>query len=355
MLFLPSWWSYWRKSCNVVSPFTDNPEKRVVREQWDTPLLKHLHNDYGVRYRYLGLPGPDLIDVKLWGNMIEEVIAFEPPDRGGYGRTAFNALTRNMRKAGISGRVYCGSFEEVVLLRRDLEGQDYVQDRLVTLYNLDFCNEISSPVHTQEHGEQVWRFEAIRQVLRDQFACYTRAQNARHFILMLTVRNQIAPHKIREFLSPSKLQGDAKAFYTKCSATNAIPTDQKPLIGSHSWALKTLLHNVLRSYFGNPNLSALFFPQVLYRGTRVRLRNGAGFLESPMLHWLVLCRFGDMQSPSPEFWPDEYLSSASVAVLNEEALTWAVETGEERSHHTTPCAVEWLRQYGHEIVNGLKC
>jgi len=87
----------------VASPFTDNPEKGVVRQQWNTPLLQHLHRKYGVRYRYLGLPGPDLIDVSLWRDMIDEVIAFEPPDKDGYGRTAFTALTYNMRKADIPG------------------------------------------------------------------------------------------------------------------------------------------------------------------------------------------------------------------------------------------------------------
>jgi len=336
----------------VVSPFADNPEKRVVREQWDTPLLKHLHESHGVRYRYLGLPGTDLIDVKLWRNMIDEVIAFEPPDDAATGRTAITDLRRNMRKAGIPGRAYCGSFEEVVLLRKDFDGEDYLQNQIVTLYNLDFCNEIGSAVQTREGGKRVWRFEAIRQVLRDQFACYQGMGGPSHFILMLTVRNQIGARKIREYLRPSMLQGDARAFYKKCSAARAIPT-QGSLIGSHSWALKTLLHNMLRNYFGTPNFSGLFFPQVLYRGTRVRIRGGGGFLESPMLHWLVLCRFGDVETPSPEFWPDEYLSRASVAVQNEEALTWAAQTGEECSDDKPPNAVEWLSQHGCDILTGL--
>ena len=336
----------------MVSPFTDNPEKRVVREQWDTPLLEHLHSRYGVRYRYLGLPGTDLIDVKLWRGMIDEVIAFEPPDDTDAGRTAITDLRRNMRKAGIPGRAYCGSFEEVVLLRKDFDGEDYLQDQVVTLYNLDFCNEISSPVQTRESGRRVWRFEAIRQVLRDQFACYQSMGGPSHFILMLTIRNQINSRKIRDYLRPSTLQGDARAFYKKCSAEEGIPA-RGNLIGSHSWALKTLLHNMLHNYFGTPNFSGLFFPQVLYHGTRVRMRGGRGFLESPMLHWLVLCRFGDVETPSPEFWPDEYLSRASIAVQNEEALTWAAQTGEQCSDDKPPNAVEWLLQHGHDILTGL--
>jgi len=65
----------------MARPFQDNPEKGIVRGTWDTPLLRHLHEKYGVRYRYLGLPGVDLIDVTLWKSMIDEVIAFEPPGK----------------------------------------------------------------------------------------------------------------------------------------------------------------------------------------------------------------------------------------------------------------------------------
>jgi hypothetical protein len=219
--------------------FTDNPEKCVVREQWNTPLLKYLNSQHGVRYRYLGLPGTDLLDVRLWQDMIDEVIAFEPPDKDNpaNGRTAFNALTRNMRIADIAGRAYCGSFEEVVLLRKDFEGQDYVQDKVVTLYNLDFCSEIGSKIRTREGSRKVLRVEAIRQVLRDQLQCYQQSGHPRHFVLMITVRNQISAGKICSYLSPSKLHGDSKAFYDQCQSTpgNVIPDDKdKQLIGTHT-------------------------------------------------------------------------------------------------------------------------
>jgi hypothetical protein len=336
----------------VGETFTDNPDKCVVREQWNTPLLRHLHKEYGVRYRYLGLPGPELLDVSLWNDMIDEVIAFEPPDRDGSGRVAFNLLTYNMRKAGIRGRVYCGSFEEVVLLRKDFEGQDYAQDSVITLYNLDFCNEICSRVRTQS-GERLLRFEAIRHILQDQAECYQRVRAPRHFILMLTVRNQIAAGRIREYLSPTKLDGDSRAYYQRCAAINGIPEDRRQLlIGSHSWAIKTLLHTMLRQYFGNPNLSALFFPQVFYLGTRVR--SGDDFIESPMLHWLVFCRFGEDDAPTPEFWPGGYLSKPSVTVKGRRSLMWQAQTGEDRPGGTSPSSVQWLTQHGGNILGGLR-
>ena len=138
----------------MASPFVDNPQKCVVREQWNTPLLRYLNTTYGVRYRYFGLPGVNLIDVNLWRDMIDHVVAFEPPSKDGNPRAGIDNLRRNMRARGILGRAYWGSFEEVVILGRDYEGTPYTQEKVVTLYNLDFCDEISSRVQTREKGKR---------------------------------------------------------------------------------------------------------------------------------------------------------------------------------------------------------
>ena len=50
----------------------------------------------------------------------------------------------------------------------------------------------------------------------------------RHFILMLTVRNQIGAGRYGVILSRRGLQGDSKVFFERCSAINAIPTGEKP-------------------------------------------------------------------------------------------------------------------------------
>ena len=221
---------------------------------------------------------------------------------------------------------------------------------MVTLYNLDFCNQICSEVQTQEYGKKVWRFDAIRQVLRDQSDCFRKSGYPRHFILMITVRNQIGARKIRGYLSPSRLQGDASAFYRTCAAINSLP-ERGAVMGTHSWALKALLHMMLCSYFGNPNLSALFFPQVLYKGTGVRTRGG--YIESPMLHWLVLCRFGEDTAPTPEFWPNAYLSRPSVKVGKSKSLVWEAQTGEDKPDDAMPDAVGWLSRHGAAILSGI--
>ena len=66
--------------------FRESSGKKTVRENWNTPVLRYLHSKYGIRYRYMGLPGTELNDVKLWADMIDEVIAFEVKDRSRNGR-----------------------------------------------------------------------------------------------------------------------------------------------------------------------------------------------------------------------------------------------------------------------------
>jgi len=336
-------------------PFHDNPEKVVVREKWDTTLLQHLHDQYKIRYRYLGLPGVDLIDVLLWRHMIDEVIAFEPPGQPPNQRKAIEQLRKNMRLRGINGIAYWGSFEEVVMLRKDFEGQLYAQSKIITLYNLDFCNEITSRVDTQKQGKKAWRFEAIRQLLRDQGMCFERDGAPRHFIMMLTIRNQTSPQRIRPLLSGPSLLAEAKTHHDGCIVKNPLPKDGRTLlIGSHTWALKTGVYNCLLSYFNNPCLSVLFFPPVLYNGTPVRDKDNRNrFVPSPMLHWVILCRFADPEKIGVDCSPDLYLSRSSIAVGGRGGVEWRPQTGEVNGGPNAPDPIEWLRAYGGKVLQGL--
>lgn len=200
------------------------------------------------------------------------------------------------------------------------------------------------------------KIKGIRQVFRDQYDCYQKKGGPRHFILMLTVRNQITPDNFYRYLPPDSILGEAKAFYAQCLKDNPIPKDKyKPLMGSHSWALKTLLYNTLHSEFTTHSLSALFFPQVHYEGTPVQ--SDGGLLDSPMLHWLVLCRFGKQPIAAPEFWPHEYLPKTSVRaqlILKQGILMWDCQTGEESSMGGDPDPVRWLCDHGANILNGMR-
>ena len=325
----------------------DSPGKRAVRDLWNTPVLELLNQEYGFRYRYMGLPGVDLIDVKLWRDMIDEVIAFEVPARptrnDPQGRRHIRTLRRNLQLLGIPGYAFFGPMEEVVILRRDYDGNQYGQNRVITLYNLDFCDEISSRISTMEQGEQVWRFEAIRQILRDQQQSFQQHGGPRSFIVLLTVRDQIDSQKLREYLS-GNLYDDTFAYLAACGGTHSLPL-KGYVLGTHTWALKAFIHNTLRQYLVNPHIAATFFPLVRYSGTPVHTGNGS--LESPMLHCMFICHFDRQQTPSPSYLPGNYLSSvSSVSVTATGDLGWDPQPGEPQTTTGNPSSSTWFQELG---------
>jgi len=301
-----------------------------------------------MRFRYMGLPGVDLLDVKLWKDMIDEVVAFEirakPNQEDPLGRRFITQLRRNLQLLGIPARAYFGPMEEVVILRQDYDGTIYSQDNFIPLYNLDFCDEIGSKIATSQAGRKVWRFDAIRQILADQRECYKRVGGSGLFLILLTVRNQLDVIKLRSFLSEN-LFSETQNYVEVCSNQNPLPMTGS-VQGTHTWALKAFLHNILRQYLPNPNISAVFFPVVKYTGKTER---------SPMLHCMILCRFNDLQAPSPSYSPQNYLTAtASVRALDTQALIWDPEPGEPMEASTVPNPDQWLRDLKPMILEGIK-
>lgn len=331
------------------SSFKESPAKKIVREEWNTPFLRYLHGKYGVRYRYMGLPGSDLVDIALWKDMIEEVIAFERPADGPDERVWVTKLRTNLRKLGIPGITYFGSFEEVVILRQDYDGQSYRQDKVITLYNLDFCDEIASQVETREYGRKIWRFEALRVILQDQKECYRQGGEPSHFIILLTVRNQIQGSRIKIFLELNPLS-ETKSYCATCEKINPIAIE-KPLIGTHAWALKAFLCNTLKQYFTTPNVSALFFPFVKYKGTPIKLSSGK-LLSSPMLHWMILCKFGEDENATPNFYPENFLENIVSLTTGESIMTMQPEPGESLNSKQEISPVEWFRTFESSFFDG---
>jgi hypothetical protein len=337
-----------------INPF-NSPGKRAVRELWNSPLLRYMNSTYRFRYRYMGLPGVDLLDIRLWRDIIDEVIAFElpakPTNQDRQGRRNIVKLRRNLQLLGIPGRAFYGPIEEVVTLGKDYDGAPYKQDKVITLYNLDFCNEIGSRIETREQGKQRWRFEAIRQILRDQRQCYSVTQESCYFIILITVRDQIDAGQLRSYLS-SNPYSDTSDYIEECGSSVSLPSSGY-VLGTHSWALKAFLHNMLRQYLTNPHIPAVFFPLVKYMGTPVRTWDEE-LLESPMLHYMILCKFCDLQEPSPAFWPSNFLVGVtSVRAGQDSSLIWDPEPGEPLICTTAPNPIDWFNKIEARFLKGI--
>jgi hypothetical protein len=327
----------------------DTPGKKAVRETWNTPILRYLNQQYGFKYRYMGLPGVDLLDVKLWKDLIENVVAFELPcnplPEDPHGRKHILELRKNLLMQQIPGDVYFGPMEEVILRGKDYDGIEYTHKKLITLCNLDFCDEISSPVSTRKAGEEVLRFQAINHIVTEQYHIYQKDHEHNFFIFLLTVRNQINAVRLRGYLSADLLE-ESGAYLGKCGGLNALPSTGF-CMGDKTWALKAFIHDFLKKGFQSPRVSSLFFPIIKYSGNRII--NGTSGIPSPMLHCMVFCRFNDDEhEPAPTSLPLDFLTqSPSIFAISPQQLVWQPEPGEpeKKNIKEPPSSLAWFNKY----------
>jgi hypothetical protein len=140
--------------------------------------------------------------------------------------------------------------------------------------------------------------------------------------------------QIRDFLRRKNLVAEADHYRQSCERMRRL---QGNLIGSHAWALKAFLYNTLRTYFGAPNIGALFFPLVKYMRTSV-----SRDAPSPMLHWVVLCHFGPREHVAPAFYPDDFLFNVNSLGASPPALILEPEVGERVNPNQPLACVEWF-------------
>jgi hypothetical protein len=282
--------------------------------------------------------------------MIDQVIALEvrsKPDRRNdpHGRKNIIEIRQNLRRLGIPGYAYFGPMEEVLVLGKDYDGTVYEQGGMITLYNLDFCDEIGSRIETREYGKKLWRFEAIREILRNQYECYKRTRKPNAFILMVTIRNQINGDKLNQFLREDLLQ-DTHAYVRNCLELMPIP-EEGYLLGTHGWAIKAFIHNIMRQYLANPHISAIFFPLVKYTG-KPAFR---GKIESPMLHLMTFCKFEAPENHKPTFLPIRYCDGiSSVRASDDQRLEWEADIGETQPFDFAPSSVDFFRQFENDFA-----
>ena len=165
-----------------MGDFKDHPIKKVIREQWCKPLIKHISEKLGYKLTYLGLPGIEAIDVLTWIEYLNKVIAF---DIGDYSETydsskaKQNILVLNNKLSDLERKgllenysLYHGYIEEIVLKGMDRNRVSFNQSDIVTIYNLDFCNSLTVPLkltdpYTGEVSEY-YKTEVLRRLVELQ-------------------------------------------------------------------------------------------------------------------------------------------------------------------------------------------
>ena len=306
--------------------FSNSDNKDLVRNSWNTPLLRYIHSEHNIKFRYLGLPGKDILDVLKWKDMIESVIAFESEEDTAELEAAFQRIS-------MPAKVYSGPMEATLIQGEDIENQEYVQNQLITLYNLDFCDRITGIIPDGQ-GDTCLRFESLRILFGHERDVYMRNGTEQIFVLLLTVHEGYHRPQIRDYFNGSNTSAEARAFLTSAVINeeyNAMHNkNAKPAV------LKAFLRDMLATYFGANQISPVFLPLVRYRGGK--------YMESPLVHLTVICKINPRDSVVPEQIqsPQEFLGMQTLRAngntIKHDALPNAV-------NHFEPNPVEFFRSY----------
>ena len=253
--------------------FKDHPTKIIIRENWCKPLLKYIYEKLGCKFVYMGLPAQDALDIKCWLEYLKKVIVFQcrdypnpsHPDQSKEAIEKLDALLSIYEKKGKieTYSLFDGYIEEVVLHGIDNSRNVFSQNDIVTVYNLDFCNTLTSPLliyDWEKHSyEKKFKIEAIRKLLEIQREI-TQPNEQKKFIMFLTVHSQFWEDEANKLL---EIDDSSKAIEYKDEITSSeLGEEDKKLRFLKLFVFHCLKHHFCDCYF-TPN----FLPPIYYKGS----------------------------------------------------------------------------------------
>lgn len=253
-----------------MGEFRDHPSKQAIRKYWGKPLIEFLHNTLSYKFIYLGLPGPQALDLLEWINFIDEVIAFQcrdyprpssisqPTDKVKELEDKLRELERQGKLATYS--VYDGYIEEVILRDRDIVGNAFRQHDIVTIYNLDFCNSITSPLQVMDDRGELHRYyksQSIRKLLEIQRDIQS-VRRCKKFVMFLTIHSYFQDKEMKRFM----YSADSGPVQRYLAQVNSLKKKED----KRARQLKAYIFDVLKGYLCNCEFTPEFLPVFVYKG-----------------------------------------------------------------------------------------
>lgn len=271
-----------------VSFNTDN--KVFIREYWNKPIIKFLTKRCNDRLLYMGLPSPKGEDVLQWLDFIKIVIAFQcrqypDPSDPSQPRDEVDKLEELLRELERKRKidfyvVYDGYLEEVIFNGHDNSPKriKFSQDSFITLYNLDFCNKISSPfefIDDDGNPRKVYKFNVIGELLGFQKRI---SKVSNKFIFLLTVHCSYDGAELQDFINSPPTE-----------AYKGYLSDYRKLRGAekNSRVIRLFVVHYLFRYFQSNDFNCKILPVIRYTGIN----------DTPLLHFVVI---GIAPEPSAE-------------------------------------------------------
>lgn len=251
-----------------MGEFKDHRIKKVIREQWCKPLIRFLHDLSGHKLLYLGLPAPEAIDLLTWLDYIDRVIAFQcrvykEPSSVSQPKLAVQNLITKL--SGLEKQekiknffVYDGYIEEVVSKGKDTTGAVFGQNEVVTVYNLDFCNGITSPLRgIDEKGNpcNFYKSEVIRKLIEMQRDISVGSPCNKRFIMYLTIHSEFLNEE-KEHLVTQVCDDEIKKYIKTLGALSKSEKSTR--------VLRAYMYQMIKNFFCHCGFTPDFLPVIRY-------------------------------------------------------------------------------------------
>lgn len=290
--------------------------KVIIRNKWDKCLLKYIQKKVGDRLVYLGLPSPEAEDIDAWIDHLKMVIAFQCRNYGEISTLEQSrediirlhekllSYERSMKLDDFI--VYDGYIEEVVLRGYDNSPDTPISFDLcnvITVYNLDFCNNITSPIeYLDRNGDlkKAYKFNAVKELVQLQGQLSSVSNK---FVLFLTVHSSYKGGELDSFINPTKQTNTE--INRMLDSFRGLDTELK-----NQKIVQLFVIETLKSYFRVNNITPHFLPTIYYHGL-----GGQG-----LLHFSVLGNICDNTAGEAPWYQciEELCSQKRITIENED-------------------------------------
>lgn len=254
----------------MSTDFNPTDNKRIIRREWNAPLLLFLYQQFNKKLAYFGLPSPLAEDIHDWIDFIDYVIAFQcrkypfpsdPSQDDTHIRELELRLNNLMRQKRINDfQLYDGYIEEVLINGKDNDNLIFDLRDFITLYNLDFCNEITFPQkvlnETTGKEELIYKLHVIKKILDIQSHNNSLPYK---FVFFLTVKATFWETEASDYLERVK---DDPIYGIYLSGLEDLIGIEKSVRILRAYIFQTITHLLCaNSYIPE------FLPVVKYRGS----------------------------------------------------------------------------------------
>lgn len=267
--------------------------KDLIRSVWAKDLLHFLAIEFNSKFVYLGLPGEEAKDIEEWINVLDKVFAFQnEDDRYPDAYTKLLDKLDNLEQQGLltTYNIFNGFIETVVTQGYDYNNSLFELNDVITLYNLDFCNQIDFPIKVQlaepPYVKEIFKFDAIEKLLQIQRSLENQSKR---FVLFLTIHCSYKDKSTIELLN------------TELYREYLVPRN-KVLKGfghlKNAYALRKIVLRGLTEKFRKFGFVSQILPTIFYEGDK----------GTPLLFFSIVGKDEIEDEPNPELYEAQITS-----------------------------------------------